>query len=252
MQYIYKITNKITGEIYIGRTTDVRRRMREHNSHRNSSKKEHLEMYESMNKYGIENFEITTLEKVPDDQVRKKEAYFIKMYNATSLENYNVLKGEELIDEIYYEDIVSDYQNGLSASAIGKKYYVKHPQIIRILKKELGEDEYFKLSQKHTNVKKNIPIEEIVDLIENQNKTKKETAQILGVCDSTVVRRYNKWKSEQDSEYTANPHSLGNKKIDENLIINTYSKLKSTRKTAVETGYSRSTVRKYLKKTNIL
>ena len=59
MQYIYKITNKITGEIYIGRTTDVRRRMWEHNSHRNSSKKEHLKMYESMNKYGIENFEIT-------------------------------------------------------------------------------------------------------------------------------------------------------------------------------------------------
>ena len=251
MKYIYQLTNKITNGIYIGQTTNPRRRMWEHKSRSNTSKK-YIKLYQAINEYGFENFEMTILEKVPDNQSNQKEAYYIDKYNATSPENYNTSQGHDLIDKQYYENIISDYQNGLSASAIGKKYNVKHPQIIQILKNQLGEKEYYRLSKSHTNTKKNIPIEDIVDLIENQNKTKKETAQILGVCDSTIVRRYNKWKSEQDPNFTSNPHKLGARKVDENLIINTYSKLKSTRKTAVETGYSRSTVRRYLKKANVL
>lgn len=106
--------------------------------------------------------------------------------------------------------------------------------------------------EKHTNPHKNISIEEIVRLIEEEGKSKKETAKILGVCDSTVVRRYNNWKKKQDPNFNINPHGLGAKKVDSKLIIETYLKVKSTRKTEKITGYSRSTVRKYLKIEGIL
>lgn len=250
MKYIYLLTNKITNGIYIGQTSNPKRRMWEHKSHMNTEQSKNIRLYTAMREYGFENFELTILEKIPSSQSDEKEAYYINKYNATSSENYNELTGYNLINENSHERIITDYRNGLSASKIGKKYGVKHPQIIKILKENLSESEYNSLS--HKLPKKNIPIEDIVDLIEKQHKSKKETAQILGVCDSTVVRRYNKWKKSNDPNYTSNPHGYGNKKVDENLIINTYSKLKSTRKTADETGYSRSTVRRYLKKVNML
>ena len=157
-----------------------------------------------------------------------------------------------LLQNMNPELIVNDYLNGSSATKIASKYGVKHPQIIKILKSELGEDKYQSLSQKHTPTKKNIPIETIVDLIETQGKTKKETADIVGVCDSTIVRRYNNWKKKQDPNYIINPKGKGYKKVDVNQILEVYSEVKSTRKTSEITGYGRKTIQKYLKQEGVL
>lgn len=250
--YIYLLRNRITDGIYIGQTSDVKRRMYEHKSHSLSKEVHDMKLHRAIKQYGFENFEVTVLEEVPYNLKDSMEEYYIKKYNALSAENYNERQGTNLLNGIPHDSIVKEYLAGNSASKIGKQYGVKHPQIVEILKSELGEEKYFELSKKHTPAKKNIPIETIVDLIENQGKTKKETALILGVCDSTIVRRYNKHKKEQDSSYVVNPHNLGARNVDVKLILKTYSKLKSTRKTAIETGYSRSTVRRYLKKEGIL
>ena len=56
MGYIYKITNKINGKVYIGlTTTSIEQRWR---GHINESKKCDRHLYASMRKYGIENFNI--------------------------------------------------------------------------------------------------------------------------------------------------------------------------------------------------
>jgi group I intron endonuclease len=248
--YIYLLRNKITDKIYIGQTNNPQRRLREHNHRANTHYP--LKLYKDIEKYGIDNFEIQILEEVPYNLKDQIEEYYIKKYNATSNRNYNTLQGSNILENIDPAIIVKDYLNGDSASKIGKKYGVKHPQIITILKQELGEEKYYQIAIKHTPSKKNISIETIVDLIENQGHTKKETAEILGVCDSTIVRRYNNWKKEQDKSYVVNPTGLGAKSVDANLIIKTYSEVKSTRKTSELTGYARSTVRKYLKKEGML
>lgn len=246
------LKNKITNGIYIGQTKNPKRRLWEHKSRSRNIKYSQEKLYKAIRQYGIDNFEMEILEEVPYELKDMKEEYYINKLNALSDENYNEIQGNNLLKDLNKNLIVQDYLDGLSATKIGNKYGVKHPQIITILKAELGDDKYKELSKKHTPNKKNIPIETIVDLIENQGKSKKETAEILGVCDSTIVRRYNKWKKSQDNTYVVNPTGLGNKQVDVNLIVSTYKQTKSTRKTAKITTYSRSTVRRYLKKEGIL
>ena len=251
--YIYKIENTITGDIYIGESNNPKRRFWEHKSasQNPSSNAHNLLLPKAMREYGKDNFTLTILEEIPKKQRYKKEREYIKKFNATADNQYNILQGNHIREYVDHTEIIQLYKQGLSASKIGEKYNVKHPQITAILKEELGE-EYYELSKKHTPTKKNIKIETIVDLIENQGKTKKETAEILGVCNSTIVRRYNNWKKQQDPNYIVNPIGLGAKKVDVELIKKAYAELKSTRKVETETGYSRSTIRKYLKKEGIL
>ena len=244
--YIYLLRNKITNGIYVGQTNNPRQRYYDHQSKHKTAPRLQPKLFKAINEYGWENFEMEILEEVPYELKDMKEEYYILKLNALSDENYNSRQGPNLLKDINPKLIVNDYLDGESASKIGFKYGVKHPQVIKILKSELGEDEYLKLSKKHTLSKKNIAIETIVDLIENQGKSKKETANILGVCDSTIVRRYNKWKKKQDPNFIINPKGGGNKKIDVDLILNAYSHTKNIDETCNITGYCRKTVRKYL------
>lgn len=250
--YIYLLRNKITGGIYIGQTNNPQRRYYEHHSKHKTDPESLPKLYSAITEYGWENFEMEILEKVPYELKDMKEEYYIAKLNALSDANYNQLQGLNLLQNINPKIIVEDYLNGESASKIGSKYGVKHPQVIKILKSELGEDKYLELSKNHTLTKKNIAIETIVDLIENQGKTKKEAAKILGVCDSTVVRRYNRWKKKQDPNFIVNPQGRGNKIVDVDLILKTYDKVKSTRETCTITGYSRKTIQKYLRMNGVL
>ena len=251
---IYMLKNKKTNAIYIGVTNNLERRLSQHRRIGKvlPEKEKNIKLYQNIHKYGIDSFDVEVLEdNISDEDRYKREQYYIKKYNALSEDNYNSLQSLNLLDD-YVDDVIKDFKDGKSASEIGKKYGVKHPQVTSILKKNMNIEEYNELMKKHTNPRKNIPIEEIVRLIEEEGYTKKEASEILGVCDSTVVRRYNNWKKEQDPRFQINPHGLGQKKVDVKLIVDTYSKVKSTRKTEKITGYSRSTVRKYLKKEGIL
>ena len=252
VKYIYMLKNNITDGKYIGQTNNPKRRLREHKSAHKKKSSSHQKLHQAMKEYGFENFQMTILEEVPTNQAYEKERYYIKKYNTTSLENYNELRGMNILENTPHQEIIHEFINGMSLSKIGKKYNVKHPQIANILKEELGEDKYYEISHKNTFPKKDIPIETIIDLIDNQEYTKKEASEILGVCDSTIVRKYNRWEKQHDSNFQVNPKRLGAKQIDTDLIIKTYAQLKSTRKTANRTGYARSTVRKYLKKEGIL
>ena len=200
--FIYLLRNKITNGIYVGQTNNPKRRCYEHHSKSKKHPNEQPKLFKAINEYGWENFEMEILEEVPYELKDMKEEYYIAKLNALSDENYNEVKGSNLLQNINPQLIVNDYLKGTSASKIGSKYNVKHPQVIKILKSQLGEEKYLELSKQHTLIKKDIPIETIVDLIENQGKTKKETSQILGVCDSTIVRRYNRWKKKQDPTKT--------------------------------------------------
>ena len=80
---IYKITNIVTGQYYIGKTIyDIALRFRQHcndahNRHDNSI------LHHAMNKYGYENFAIEVIEdNIPEDQLDTKESYYIATLNS--------------------------------------------------------------------------------------------------------------------------------------------------------------------------
>lgn len=86
---VYKITNLINHKIYIGITKrNPKIRFNEHFS----NKKELL--YKAKEKYGKDNFSLEIIEKnIPEEDIDKKERYYIKLYNSLVPNGYNLSIG---------------------------------------------------------------------------------------------------------------------------------------------------------------
>ena len=93
MGYIYKITNKINGKVYIGQTKKtIEERFQEHLKKAKIHTNRYL--YDAMNKYGYENFIVSQIEKCPDNNLDEKEIFWIAFYQSNNkLYGYNMTAG---------------------------------------------------------------------------------------------------------------------------------------------------------------
>ena len=93
---IYKITNKINGNAYIGLSVDIKRRWKDHfQRYKDSSNKEYEKvLYKAFRKYGIENFDFSVIEECSLEELRKKEKYWIAYFD-TFHNGYNATEGGE-------------------------------------------------------------------------------------------------------------------------------------------------------------
>lgn len=86
---IYRITNNLTDESYIGASKNIEQRWGNYKW----SKKERL--YHIIKNYGIENFTFEIIEECPIDQFYDKEREYIKLYNTEIPNGYNLTPGGE-------------------------------------------------------------------------------------------------------------------------------------------------------------
>lgn len=78
---IYKITCIKTGEIYIGKSVDIKSRWQQHcKSAFNCGTIAHSLLHTKMKQYGIENFTFELVEQVPKEQLSEREKFFINFY----------------------------------------------------------------------------------------------------------------------------------------------------------------------------
>ena len=96
MACIYKLTNKITGKIYVGQTTDIKCRIRHYRSdynnfHNLSEARQKRSIDAVIHEYGLENFEFSIIEdNVPVDNLDARETFWINELHATDPEyGYN-------------------------------------------------------------------------------------------------------------------------------------------------------------------
>lgn len=89
--YIYKVTNKINGKIYIGKTINFVQRITQHSK---ESQENTCKFHEAILKYGICNFlwEVECVCKNSDD-ASEKEHELIKKYNSLYPNGYNMTLG---------------------------------------------------------------------------------------------------------------------------------------------------------------
>lgn len=90
---IYKIENIYSGNIYIGQSKDIRKRLREHLEcciSQNSSENTGLVL--AWNKYGEGCFDFELLEKCTENQLDEKEIYWIAYYGSHK-HGYNMTPG---------------------------------------------------------------------------------------------------------------------------------------------------------------
>lgn len=116
--YIYCVTNKINGKIYIGQTRrDIETRWKDH-IYGFESRKINTYLYSAMRKYGVENFKISTIEKLQclnyEDlifKLNKAEVNYISLHNSMQPHGYNMVKGGACAGNTFEEKIVYQYDN---------------------------------------------------------------------------------------------------------------------------------------------
>ena len=85
---IYKITNTITGDFYIGSSKDINRRWKEHKRQSAWNKQPNNPMYQDMQKFGVNSFAFEILEEVEENKLKVTEQQFIEKLKPT-YNNYN-------------------------------------------------------------------------------------------------------------------------------------------------------------------
>ena len=92
---IYKITNILTGDIYIGQSVNIADRWKNHikcglGIDASSTNK----LYNNMQEYGVWNFTFEILQKCSRDKLNEKERFWIEMYQSNKV-GLNVTKGNK-------------------------------------------------------------------------------------------------------------------------------------------------------------
>ena len=89
---VYKITNTITGDFYIGSSKDVKQRWTAHKCQSRWNEHSNCPMYLDMQKYGTDKFEFEILAEVEPEKLKEVEQKFIEMLNPT----YNQMNAKGL------------------------------------------------------------------------------------------------------------------------------------------------------------
>lgn len=93
---VYKITNTITGDFYIGSSRDVKHRLANHKCHSNWNEQPNNPLYLDMQKYGVDKFEFEIIAEVEEAVLKETEQELIEMlqptYNDRNAKGYNIEK----------------------------------------------------------------------------------------------------------------------------------------------------------------
>lgn len=133
MPYIYKITNKINNKIYIGKTlTTVEKRWKTHLNDYQRETINHRPLYKAMQKYGIENFFVETVEECNANELNEREKYWIEFYQSFKY-GYNATLGGDGRPYIDYELVRITYKELQNITATANKLNINRDTVSKIL-----------------------------------------------------------------------------------------------------------------------
>lgn len=91
---IYKITNTVTNECYIGSSIDIEKRLKSHQKNSSNTK-----LKESIKLNGLGYFTFEIIEECSESILKIRENHYIKLYNSIE-KGFNIFKGN---DEVSYK-----------------------------------------------------------------------------------------------------------------------------------------------------
>lgn len=131
MPYIYKITNKINGKIYVGMTyRTVQERWKEHLNDCKRRRNENRPLYNAINKYGAENFVIEVIEETEKPEEREK--YWIEELGSFKY-GYNATLGGDGRPYIDYDLVIATYENIKNIAEVSRIMNIDASTVSKIL-----------------------------------------------------------------------------------------------------------------------
>lgn len=123
--YIYKITNKLNNNLYVGQTSrSINERFAEHLRDA-FNKTSNQPLYSAIRKYGKEAFMIELLEECSSDIINEREIYYINTLDSYN-NGYNATLGGEGKPVNNYETIVQEFlASGKSIATYSKEHNMK-------------------------------------------------------------------------------------------------------------------------------
>ena len=111
---VYKITNTITGDFYIGSSKNVKNRWMSHKKPSTWNKCPNNPMYLDMQKYGVDKFELQILEEAEVEQLKEKEQQFIEtlkpIYNNNNAKGWDIERRKEYNRKYNKSDKCKEYR----------------------------------------------------------------------------------------------------------------------------------------------
>lgn len=111
---VYKITNTITGDFYIGSSKDVKRRLTNHKSQSRWNDNPNNPLYLDFQKYGIDKFEFQVIAEVEPEKLKETEQEFIEklqpIYNDRNANGWNIERLKESCKKYRNTDKYKEYQ----------------------------------------------------------------------------------------------------------------------------------------------
>ena len=89
---VYKFTNTVTGDFYIGSRNNIKKSLANHKYQSVWIVIPNDQMYQDIQKYGIDNFEFQVLAEVEIDKLKETEQQFIEALKPT----YNQMNEKDL------------------------------------------------------------------------------------------------------------------------------------------------------------
>ena len=119
---VYRITNSITNEYYIGSSRNVQRRWREHRNTSRWNEHHNSRLYTDMKQYGTDKFIFEIVEEVVDiADLHSREQYYIELYHpaynqrvaTTGMNKKQYMRQYEKTDKRkqYHKQFYRKYQN---------------------------------------------------------------------------------------------------------------------------------------------
>ena len=141
---IYKITNTITGDFYIGSSKNVKERLAAHKCKSTWKNHPNNPMYHDMRKYGVDNFAFEILAEVEIDKLKETEQQFIEAlkptYNDRNANGWNVERQKE-----YHKEYNKKYRQSDKGKESNRKAKNKYN------KTDKGKESHKKANNKYNN-----------------------------------------------------------------------------------------------------
>ena len=136
MGFIYKITNKENGKIYIGKTVNtIQERWHEHIDEAFGNNASNSLLHKAIAKYGVSSFLVEEVGEFLDSELNEKEIFYIKEYKSFHLDGgYNLTYGGEGTTRYSDEEILRLWNKGYLAGEIAKKIGARSNTVSQRLK----------------------------------------------------------------------------------------------------------------------
>jgi hypothetical protein len=170
---IYKITNLINGEVYIGESLDIYRRWEEHTEDLENNKHHSYKLQTDWNTYGADNFKFEVVTILSEDIDNFIDKYILLVYEDKYIQEYNSINNgyniENTLEQVLNGDkiIINEKDNLLLEGWMLKERLGKLINENKVIRKTDKKIKYFSTADIEKKLK--INYQNLIDILLNEN-----------------------------------------------------------------------------------